>query len=431
MTAVPPAPGVPRPVWQRSFKNRGFLFVAAGAATFSCVALAVLITSLLVQGAARLGGFDAEARDAAMAPQPVLDLAELDRVDWPEAAARLEMPFLADLDRVDFAARVVPGEIEFSDEAGKLDWRAIAAEKGLADGAALAAADWTALANDVTMPGAGRIRATLGATAIGRFVTSPPSRSAERAGIGPALAGTAWICGVCALLALPLGVGTAIFLEEYRPHGRLARRIHGVIQLNIANLAGVPSIVYGIIGLTAFVQMWSLSPSTPSWTIGTPERWYYLQVPFGRGVLAGGMTLMLVILPIVIIATQEAIRAVPDSLRQGSLALGATRWQTIRGMTLPAAIPGIMTGSILAMSRAIGEAAPVLIICGIVFVRFLPQHLMDEFTALPLQIYDWAGRPQEDFHAVAAAGILVLLAALLAFNAVAIFIRHRFQKPLQ
>ena len=265
------------------------------------------------------------------------------------------------------------------------------------------------------------------------FLRNAPSRKPEKAGLGPAMWGSIWICAVCALTALPLGVATAIFLEEYKPKSRSLRALHGFVQLNISNLAGVPSIVYGIIGLTAFVQMFGLigNLNEPGWTIGTPEDWYYVQLPFGRGVFAGGLTLMLVILPIVIVSSQEALRAVPNSLREGALACGSTRWQMVWRMTLPAAIPGIMTGSILAMSRAIGEAAPILVIAGIVFIRFTPQHLMDEFTAMPLQIYDWAGRPQEAFHQVAATGILILLAVLLTFNATAVLIRQKFQRPLQ
>jgi phosphate transport system permease protein len=264
------------------------------------------------------------------------------------------------------------------------------------------------------------------------FLKDPPSRKPQKAGLGPAMWGSVWICAVCALSALPLGIGTAVFLEEYKPKKRFVRILHGFLQLNISNLAGVPSIVYGIIGLTAFVQMFGVfgNLNEPMLAIGDIEDWYYLQLPFGRGVLAGGLTLMLVILPIVIISAQEALRAVPNSLREGALATGATRWQMIRHMTLPAAVPGIMTGSILAMSRAIGEAAPILVIAGIVYIRFTPQHLMDEFTAMPLQIYDWAGRPQEAFHRVAATGIIVLLSVLLAFNATAVFIRQKFQKPL-
>ncbi|MFG0330702.1 MAG: PstA family ABC transporter permease [Phycisphaerales bacterium] len=335
------------------------------------------------------------------------------------------------------------------------------------------------------------------------FLTSSPSRNAEDAGIRPALSGTIWVCVIVAATAIPLGIGTAILLEEYRPRTRFFRRLHSLFEVNISNLAGVPSIIYGIVGLTAFVQMFSLfgNLNEPSFQVGVhyvdefydesgqvlvvpvedadaplttlydglvaidesgeevivdvfpadaetvPERsgavradervdrydeksWCYLQFPIGRSVLAGGLTLMLVILPIVIISSQEAIRAVPDSLREGALGIGATRWQMIWGMTLPAAVPGIMTGTILAVSRAIGEAAPILVIAGIVYIRFTPQHLMDEFTVMPLQIYDWAGRPQKEFHEIAASGIIVLLAILLVFNAVAVFIRHKFQKPL-
>jgi phosphate transport system permease protein len=160
------------------------------------------------------------------------------------------------------------------------------------------------------------------------------------------------------------------------------------------------------------------------------KSWYYLRVPFGRSVLAAGLTLMLVVLPVLIIAAQEALTAVPNSLRDGAMGLGATRWQTIRRVTLPAAIPGIMTGSIIAMSRAIGEAAPILMIAGIVYISLAPENLMDEFTVMPLQIYNWAQRPQQEFHEVAATGIIVLLAVLLAFNAVAVFLRYKLEKPL-
>ena len=267
----------------------------------------------------------------------------------------------------------------------------------------------------------------------GEFLRESPSRKPNRAGIHPAMLGSIWACMVCAISALPLGVGTAILLEEYKPKPRWARTLHGFLQLNITNLAGVPSVVYGIIGLTAFAHMFGLfgRSSDPMFALGTKEDWYYIQFPFGRSVLAGGLTLMLVILPIIITAAQESIRAVPNSMREAALAVGATRWQMIWGISLPAAIPGIMTGAILAISRAIGEAAPLLILAGIVYITFTPEHLMDDFTVMPLQIYDWAGRPQVEFHKVAATGIIVLLAILLTFNAVAIFIRQIFQKPLQ
>jgi phosphate transport system permease protein len=264
------------------------------------------------------------------------------------------------------------------------------------------------------------------------FLQSAPSRKPELAGIGPALWGSIWICLTCGFMALPIGVGTAILLEEYKPRSAWRQKLQSFIQLNISNLAGVPSIVYGIIGLTAFVQMFGVLGTglEPSFSIGTTGDWYYLQLPFGRGVLAGALTLMLVVLPIVIISAQEALRAVPDSLRESSLALGGTEWQTIQKVVLPSATPGIMTGSILAMSRAIGEAAPILVVAGIVYITFTPEHLMDEFTAMPLQIYDWAGRPQDAFHQVAASGIIVLLVVLLGFNAIAVFIRNRYQKPI-
>jgi len=331
---------------------------------------------------------------------------------------------------------------------------------------------------------------------------------------------------MCALITLPLGIGTAILIEEFTPRNRLAQKLVSLIQLNISNLAGVPSVVYGILGLTAFVSMFSLFDDTedsgvPSIEIGAvyydqfsnlasdpflassdasaPERyflvpvdlrdapatvpttgmlayenqqsgfvpveiiaidpftedpstaadqlsrtidetstpgrisekeWYYVRLPFGRGVIAGALTLMLVILPVIIISTQEALRAVPATLRAGALGLGATPWQVVWNVTLPSAVPGIMTGSILAMSRAIGETAPILIIAGIVYIRSAPQHLMDDYTVMPLQIYNWTSRPQEEFHHIAAGGIVILLAILLTFNAVAVLIRHRMQNKL-
>ena len=200
------------------------------------------------------------------------------------------------------------------------------------------------------------------------------------------------------------------------------------------NLAGVPSIVYGILGLTAFARMFGAfgtSAEDGGFAIGNEESLLYFKLPFGSSVLAGGLTLMLVILPIVIIATQEALRSVPKSLRSGALALGATPWQTVWGITLPAAIPGIMTGAILAMSRAIGESAPLLVVGAVLFVLNAPENLMSDFAVLPLQIFNWAGRPQDEFHAIAASAIIVQLAALLAFNGIAVFIRQKLQKPLQ
>jgi len=267
------------------------------------------------------------------------------------------------------------------------------------------------------------------------FLTSFASRKPENSGIKAAIVGSLSVLIVCAGTALPLGVATAIFLEEFRPRGRFARRLHGFIELNIRNLAGVPSIVYGIIGLTVFVQFFdifsNLGPDEFAFSIGDPDSFLFFAFPFKNGVLAGGLTLMLVILPIIIISAQESLRAIPDSLRQGVLAQGATRWQMVWKMTLPNAIPGIMTGAILAISRAIGEAAPILAVAGIVAVRFTPVNLFDEFTVLPLQIYNWVGKPQAEFQEVAASGIIVLLAILLVFNSAAVFIRQKFQKPLQ
>src|SRR5690606_14175641 len=186
------------------------------------------------------------------------------------------------------------------------------------------------------------------------FLAAWPSRRPSDAGFRAAIGGSLWVCGVCAAIGLPLGVGTAILLEEFRPRTRLLRRLHGIVQLNIANLAGVPSIVYGIIGLSAFAQMWGLFGSVLDPAVVLFEgTWLQVTLPLGRSVPAGGLTLMLVVLPIVIIASQEALRAVPDSLRESAMALGGTEWQAVQKVALPAALPGILTGAILAMSRAI------------------------------------------------------------------------------
>jgi phosphate transport system permease protein len=237
------------------------------------------------------------------------------------------------------------------------------------------------------------------------------------------------VCAICGLLALPLGVATAVFLEEFAQKTRFTR----IVQTNIMNLAGVPSIVYGILGLTAFARMFGAFGTNveDAITLGSEESLFFLRIPFGSSVLAGGLTLMLVILPVVIIATQEALRAVPGSLRAGAFALGATRWQTVWGITLPAAVPGIMTGAILAMSRAIGESAPLLVLGGALFVSGAPENLMSDFAVLPLQIYNWASRPQESFHAIAASAIILQLVVLFLFNGIAVFIRQKLQKPLQ
>jgi len=234
-----------------------------------------------------------------------------------------------------------------------------------------------------------------------RFLTSFASRFPERAGIKAALAGSIWLLGLTALFAFPVSVAAAIYLEEYARRSWVTR----LIRLNIANLAGVPSIVYGILGLAVFVR-----------TLG-----------LGRSVISGALTLALLILPVIIIAAQEAIRAVPGSIREAAYGLGATRWQVVRTQVLPMAMPGIMTGTILALSRAIGETAPLIMVGAVGFIAFTPKGLGDPFTVLPLQIYNWISRPQAEFHALAAAGILVLLALLLTMNAAAILLRNRYQ----
>jgi phosphate transport system permease protein len=235
-----------------------------------------------------------------------------------------------------------------------------------------------------------------------QFLTSFPSPRPERAGILPALHGTLWLIGLTALFSIPIGVASAVYLEEYAPRGRVST----FIQINIANLAGVPSIVFGLLGLAIFV------------------RWMAL----GRSILAGSLTMSLVILPVVIIAAREAIRAVPQSIRQAAYALGATRWQTVRHHVLPAALPGILTGVILAMSRAIGETAPLIMMGALTYVSFVPRTPKDPFTVLPIQVFNWASRPQRGFHEVAAAGIIVLLVVLLVMNAAAVLLRQRAQR---
>ena len=259
------------------------------------------------------------------------------------------------------------------------------------------------------------------------FLTSFASRKPAQAGIIAPLMGSVWVCAICALVAIPVGIGTAIYLEEYARRSRLK----SLIQLNISNLSGVPSIVYGILALVAFVRFFGIRTAEEPWTFGNAESIFYLQIPFGPSVIAGGLTLALVVLPIMIISSQEALRAVPQSLRQAALALGSTQWQVVWNVTLPAAIPTIMTGAILSMSRAIGEAAPLLVIGGFLLVFQTPTNLMSDFTVLPLQIYNWAGRPQSDFHKIAAAAIIVQLFVLLGFNTIAIIIRQKLQRPLQ
>ncbi len=233
------------------------------------------------------------------------------------------------------------------------------------------------------------------------FLTSFASRDPDQAGIKAALLGTIYVVAITGVVSFTLGVGTAIYLEEYMPRNWLAR----LIQLNIANLAGVPSIVYGLLGLAIFVRGMQL----------------------GQSVLAGGFTLALLVLPIIIVAAEEALRAVPVSLREGAFGLGATRWQVIWHLVLPQAFPGILTGVILAVSRAIGETAPLIVIGALTFVPFTPDSPFSRFSALPIQIFNWTARPQAGFQEAAAAGIIVLLVALLALNAGAVILRNKFQ----
>lgn len=240
------------------------------------------------------------------------------------------------------------------------------------------------------------------------FIRNGPSRHAERAGIGPALWGSVWVVSFTALWTFPIGVGAAIYLEEYARPGRLT----SLIQANISNLAGVPSIVYGLLGLQLFVRG----------TIGIgPDLG-----GFGRTVLAGSLTLALLVLPIVIVVAQEAIRAVPSSIRAASYGLGATRWQTVQHHVLPQALPGIMTGTILAISRAIGETAPLIAIGAVTYIQAGPSGPLSAFGAMPIQIFNWTSRPQAEFQELAATGIIVLLAVLFTMNAVAVLLRHRF-----
>jgi phosphate transport system permease protein len=239
------------------------------------------------------------------------------------------------------------------------------------------------------------------------FITSFASIDADQAGIQAALTGTLWLMGVCALFIIPVGVATAIYLEEYADNTKWYNRL---IEVNIQNLAAVPSIVYGILGL-AFLVRGPLS--------------------LGPVILAGGLTLGLLVLPVVIIAGREAIRAVPPSIREGSMALGATQWQTIWRQVLPAAVPGIATGVILSLSRAIGETAPLIVVGAATFVAFNPEGLDSNFTAMPIQIFDWISRPSNDvndYRPLAAAGILLLMILLLAMNSVAIWLRNRFEQ---
>ena len=250
----------------------------------------------------------------------------------------------------------------------------------------------------------------LDGTSIKTLLTEIPSSKAVNSGLFPAIVGTLWVMGICVFVSFAVGVSAAIYLEEYSGGSRVTE----LIQINIQNLAAVPSIVYGILGLSIFVTFFVVvAPGTD-----------------GKNVTAAGLTLALLIMPVVIVSSQEAIRAVPSSIREGGYALGGTRWQVIWRLVLPQAMPGVLTGIILAVSRAMGEAAPLVIMGALSFVPFAPASPLDRFTVLPIQIYVWISKPQEEFHQLAAAGIVVLLIMLLGMNAFAIFLRNRLQKNL-
>ncbi len=237
------------------------------------------------------------------------------------------------------------------------------------------------------------------------FITSFSSVTPENSGIYPALIGSLWLLGLTALFSVPLGIGAAIYLEEYAPDTWLTR----LVEVNISNLAGVPSIIYGLLGLGIFVNL--LGPMTG-----------------GQSLISGALTLSLLILPVIIIATREALRAIPDSVREGGFALGATRWEVIRSHLLPMALPGALTGTILALSRAIGETAPLIVVGAATYITFAPEGPTSGYSALPIQIYSWVSQPQEGFQSAAAAGIVVLMVVLLLTTSVAIWLRNRYQR---
>lgn len=251
-----------------------------------------------------------------------------------------------------------------------------------------------ALVYDIVSDGASRLSWS--------FLTNIASRNAEEAGVYHALMGSIWVIALTGALALPIGVAAAIYLEEYGTRSRMSK----FIELNISNLAAVPSIIYGLLGLGVFVRLMGM----------------------GQSVMAGAATLALLALPVVILSTREALRTVPSSIREGSYALGATKWQTIWYQVLPMATPGVLTGLILALSRAIGETAPLITIGALTYIPFAPDTVWSKFTVLPIQVFNWVSRPQAEFKTNAAAGILVLLVLLLSMNAVAIVVRDRHQR---
>lgn len=237
-----------------------------------------------------------------------------------------------------------------------------------------------------------------------QFLSSLPSRLPERAGIFTSMMGSVWVLVLTATIAFPIGVAAGIYLEEYSAQGRLSK----LLEINISNLAGVPSIIYGLLGLEIFARVMKM----------------------GSSVLAGSMTLALLILPIIIVATRESIKAVPQSIRDASFALGASKWQTISNQVLPASFGGILTGVILALSRAVGEAAPLIVVGALAYVPFAPKSPMDDFSVLPIQIFNWISRPQHGFIVNAAAAIIVLLIITFAMNGIAIYMRNRWQKKI-
>lgn len=252
------------------------------------------------------------------------------------------------------------------------------------------------LLGSVIFQGAGSLNWTL--------LSSYPSRFPEKAGIVAAIAGTLWMMALTAVVSIPLGIGAAIYLEEYAKPGKLIR----LVRLNIQNLAGVPSIIYGMLGLTLIVRGMGL----------------------GRSILAGALTMALLILPVITIATQEALRAVPNSLRLAGFGIGMTRWQVVRYQVFPSALPGIMTGIILALSRAVGESAPLLLVGATAYSAYMPISPMDGFTVLSVQIYNWIDQPQKAFHDLSAAAIIVLLVILVTLNSAAIYLRQYYRKKL-
>lgn len=237
------------------------------------------------------------------------------------------------------------------------------------------------------------------------FITALPSRNAEQTGIYTAIAGMISVLIITILISFPIGVGAGIYLEEFIDKKNPFSRI---LEINIINLAGVPSIIYGMVGLEIFVRLCA----------------------FGNSVISGALTLSLLVLPIVIVATREAIKSVPNSLREASLAMGASKWQTIKNIIIPSAYGGILTGMILSVSRTIGETAPLIVIGTLIYVPFLPENLMDQYTVLPIQIFNWISRPQQSYMGLAAAGIIILLGITFMLNGLAIILRNRWYKKM-